>query len=202
MINWRTNVEADALMVESLVGKLRADAYKSREGFYTSYWEPNVLERPEVTFAPLYKGIIGQCMSHLGLQDRMSYSFDHWAQLYDSADGGHLVHDHYAPAVIASWVHFVQPASTSKFHFFRGDGSKVYPKQKKGDFIVFDSWRLHAVDPTNEGEDRLVIAGNVYANDVYSPNAYDDTVNRITFKNIYEAQETHPQNHLDWSKYL
>ena len=83
-----------------------------------------------------------------------------WLQVYEPGSSGHDIHDHWSGNEMFSWVHFLKPVNKS-FHFLV-EGQKVYPKrQNPGDFIVFPSWALHAVDGNDTDDERVVIAGNV-----------------------------------------
>ena len=62
-----------------------------------------------------------------------------------------------------SWVHFIKPSSKKCFYFVNHKGDKTYPEQNEGDFIIFPSWAAHSVDPNQDKDDRIVTAGNVFA---------------------------------------
>ena len=63
------------------------------------------------------------------------------------------------------------------------DEENVYPKQDKGDFIVFPSRALHKIDSNTSDEERVVTAGNLSPNQI-STEFVDNTVNVVTLTNV------------------
>lgn len=168
MILWRTNLELDEAILDTVIEAIDGNPRRiGMKGMFTSFFADTVNEREEVVFASQYKKVIADGFHALGIQHRSGYSFDHWTQVYSDGNVGHTPHDHYKPHVIVSWVHFVRPTSTPAFHFLDSNYNKTYPEQNPGDFIMFNSWALHGVDPSKEY--RAVIAGNVYLKDLVSP---------------------------------
>lgn len=169
MIIWRTNFQLDEEFLNATIENVKVDQNKTDEGYYTTYFTQNLGKRAEIVFVDQYRDAVAGAMKHVGLYHRCDYVFDHWMQVYPGHDDGHPQHDHYFSEGLISWVHFVKPSSIDRFYFLDSYGNRTYPKQDEGDFIVFNTWQLHGVDGCDEEYDRVVVAGNVYAKNVYSP---------------------------------
>lgn len=158
MILWRSNFQFNHDDIENLIQNVIGN-YTISPNIATSYFEDDLYKRPEISFLKEYSEIVSQFMKDLGFFHRSNYAFDHWTQVYLSdAKFGHRVHDHWDACTPLSWVHFIKPSRDPCFYFLDSDGNKSFPKQEKGDFIVFPSWALHAVKGS---VDRAVVAGNV-----------------------------------------
>lgn len=169
MILHHSNFSLDEDILSDVVSKVTNDPKCEAKdlGIHSTYFLPNINDRAEVVFVQHYKQAIADALSRLGLQHRCSYVFDHWLQVYGEDNIGHGAHDHFSNRTILSWVHFLNPSDKKLFHFIDSDHNKVYPEQNTGDFIMFNPWALHGVDPTPAG--RYVIAGNVHITELVSP---------------------------------
>ena len=163
MIIWKTNYNIPKDEIDSLVSDLKKDdrSFGKEIKFYSSYYLP-VSERPEKRLTSVYNDIITKGSKQLGLFNRADLAVPFWMQVYPKDGGAHKFHMHFCGQEILSWVHFLRPSSKKCFHFINHNGNKVYPEnQKPGDFIVFPSWALHAVDVNTDESDRVVVSGNV-----------------------------------------
>ena len=167
MIIWSTNKILDDDLLDPIIVDLKNHpmCYSPKAKYYTSYFTPDY-ERPEKGLLFYYKDILDQAFKDLTLYKRLDYDLHQciyfWMQLYPQNGGTITSHHHYTEKNIFSWVHFLRPSSKKCFHFINHNGDKVYPEnQKPGDFIVFPSWALHAVDVNTDESDRVVISGNV-----------------------------------------
>ena len=177
MIIWNTNLSLDQQQLKETIAAIKSNKKNSTtENYYTTYFTQSILDREEIVFVDQYKKTIGEAMIAMSLYHRCDYVFDHWMQVYPGGNDGHAVHDHYMPTAIISWVHFVEPSKTSCFYFIDSMGNRIYPKQEAGDFIVFSPWQLHGVDGFDGDCERVVIAGNVYAKKIYSPDNGKDLI--------------------------
>ena len=167
MILWRSNLTLDESVLSEVITHTK-EVCPYADNTYTSYFIPNVHDRPEVKFVQQYYDLLEIVCSDMGLIHRTSYNFTHWIQVYDRG-GIHDVHDHFVPDTLFSWVHFVRPTNVKCFHFIDSEGNKTYPTQEPGDFIVFPSWAQHAVDPNETDDQRVVIAGNVNVVEMIKP---------------------------------
>ena len=169
MILWNTNFNLDEDILKDVVSKVTSDPQCEAAdlGLHSTYFVPRIEDRAEVTFVEHYKNAIGEGLTALGLQHRCSYVFDHWLQVYGEGNVGHGAHDHYSNRTVISWVHFLNPSEDKAFHFIDSNHNKVYPQQNAGDFIMFNPWMLHGVEPCPAG--RYVIAGNVHITELVSP---------------------------------
>lgn len=166
LVIWRgayyLNEEAIIEVKERLVE--HPDSYmkdKAAEGnIWSSYFIKDIYDRPEIEFLDVYNDLGVVLKETFNMYNSQS-SFDYWSQLYD---GSHVAHDHYSGENFYSFVHFVEPVGKN-FHFLDGYGNKLYPKQDKGDIIVFPSWATHAID-ASYGQERFTIAGNIALNTV------------------------------------
>ena len=164
MILWSTNKTVSGL--DLIVSKLKQHplCYQRKEKYYTSYYtSPD--ERPEKKLNSLYKKIINDA-SNPTLFERGNFQNYYWMQLYPQNGGTISLHHHHRPNGIFSWVHFIKPSSKKCFYFVNHRGDKTYPEQNEGDFIIFPSWAAHSVDPNQDKDDRIVTAGNVFAETV------------------------------------
>tara|TARA_Y100001968_G_scaffold317964_1_gene347606 strand:+ start:227 stop:802 length:576 start_codon:yes stop_codon:yes gene_type:complete len=167
MIIWSTNKIFDDDLLDPIIVDLKnhPTCYSPKAKYYTSYFTPDY-QRPERGLVFQYKDILDQAFKDLTLYKRIEYDLhkciSFWMQLYPQNGGTITSHHHYTEKNIFSWVHFLRPSSKKCFHFINHNGNKVYPEnQKPGDFIVFPSWALHAVDVNTDESDRVVVSGNV-----------------------------------------
>ena len=163
MILWSCNELIDDDIINSTILKLKNHplCYEKKSNFYSSYFTPPN-ERPEKGLKKFYNSIINEASKDLTLYNRFEFDNHFWMQLYTMNGGTLTEHHHYQPTVIFSWVHFIRPTQTKCFHFLNHKNEKIYPDhQDKGDFILFPSYLLHAVDMNTSENDRVIIAGNV-----------------------------------------
>ena len=167
MIIWSTNKIFDDDLLDPIIVDLKnhPTCYSPKAKNYTSYFTPDY-QRPERGLIFQYKDILDQAFKDLTLYKRIEYDLhkciSFWMQLYPQNGGTINSHHHYTEKNIFSWVHFLRSSSKKCFHFINHNGNKVYPEnQKPGDFIVFPSWALHAVDVNTDESDRGVVSGNV-----------------------------------------
>ena len=165
---WRSNAhlpEKDVDQVLQQVISANMHGCNVGEGnVFTTFFMNDIHSRPEIIFLDFYKEILGQVYSDLCFPGG-NFSFDYWCQVYD---GEHSVHEHHAPNIYLSFVHFVRPLG-EYFYFCRPDGKKAYPKQDEGDIIVFPSWATHGID-ASYGSNRVTIAGNIIVQSVANYN--------------------------------
>lgn len=139
--------------------------YESEEGdIYSTYYIENVFKRPEVILLDTYKQIMTQIALEMNFVDS-DFSLDYWCQIYD---GSHYRHMHYSGMIPYSFVHFVRPTEEKCFYFAGHPDKKYYPKQDKGDIIVFPSMALHGID-ASYGAERITMAGNLMFSNVRTP---------------------------------
>ena len=167
MIIWSTNKIFDDDLLDPIIVDLKnhPTCYSPKAKYYTSYFTPDY-QRPERGLIFQYKDILDQAFKDLTLYKRIEYDLhkciSFWMQLYPQNGGTINSHHHYTEKNIFSWVHFLRSSSKKCFHFINHNGNKGYPEnQKPGDFIVFPSWALHAVDVNTDESDRVVVSGNV-----------------------------------------
>ena len=161
MILWDGNFNIEYATIESMCSKLKTipKAYVLSHNHYSSY-QLDTEEKPDFILNDFYKQVIEHVCKKLTTYERSRYRWSYWLQVYEPGSLGHGVHDHWSGSEMFSWVHFLKPVNKS-FHFLV-EGQKVYiEKQNAGDFIVFPSWALHAVDGNDTNDERVVIAGNV-----------------------------------------
>ena len=165
MILWSTNTNVSGL--DLIVSKLKQHplCYHPDHKFYTSYYT-HPKERPEKKLDSFYKKIISDACKDLTLFDRGNFQNYYWMQLYPQNGGTISLHHHHAPNAIFSWVHFIKPSSKKCFYFLNHKGDRTYPEQNEGDFIIFPSWAAHSVEPNQDKDDRIVTAGNVFAESI------------------------------------
>lgn len=183
MIIWRNNYKQlypDNDDILDVVSEIRSipETYDPVLNYYSSYFV-NPDRRPDKKFIEFYTKILDEVIIDVGLKHRAEISYEMWMQVYTKDSKEFRKHDHFSGSEILSWVHFIKPSSTSCFHFLDSKGSKIYPEQKEGDFIVFPSWILHKVDPPKENGDRIVISGNIMLNFILSDD--NDRVKKLTF---------------------
>jgi len=162
MILWSGNYEIEDDLIELVKSQIKDNQSSFDQTFklYTTYFLSETSSRPEVIFLDYYAKIIQEMTKELSLYHRSQYSFPFWAQLYTNKSKRFEPHDHFSGSEILSWVHFLSDTTKKCFYFIDSDGNKTYPEQKKGDFIAFPAWTLHAADPPSDKE-RIVISGNV-----------------------------------------
>jgi len=161
MIIWEGNFNVDSDTIESISSELKTipKAHFLDQGLYSSY-RLSAEEGPNFILNDFYGQVIEHVCKQLTTYERSRYRWHFWLQVYEPGSSGHDIHDHWSGNEMFSWVHFLKPVNKS-FHFLV-EGQKVYPKrQNPGDFIVFPSWALHAVDGNDTDDERVVIAGNV-----------------------------------------
>ena len=166
MILWNNKEFIEDEFINSLVEELKTkpDCYNFEANYYSSYFtHPN--ERPEIKLNNFYNSIIQKASKDLSLYNRMQYVNEYWMQLYTKNGGVIDKHHHYSPNNIFSWVHFVKPTKEKCFYFLTPN-KKIYPNQEEGEFIIFPSFALHAVDVNMCDEDRVIMAGNVIVNNI------------------------------------
>jgi hypothetical protein len=159
VILWHGNFPVDSDTISHVVTKIKSNpnCWDGNLKQYSSYF---IWDRPECILNDFYMGISEVVTKDLTLYDRVEYNQSYWTQIYPPNSHGHPKHDHFTGDEVYSWVHFLKPVNKS-FHFLV-NGEKVYPEQQNpGDYIVFPSWALHAVDDNLSDEERVVIAGNV-----------------------------------------
>lgn len=205
MILWRSNFEFDQGDIDNLIENVISN-YTRSPNLATSYYENNIHKRPEICFLKQYSKIVSQFMKDLGFFHRSNYSFDHWTQVYLSdTQFGHRVHDHWDACTPLSWVHFIKPAPLPCFYFLDSQGKKSWPKQDKGDFIVFPSWALHAVVGS---ADRAVVAGNVSVSMFVSPTDKNKDMEYTVSEQGQEigdeilTKRREVDSYIDWSVFL
>tara|TARA_B100000427_G_C15456486_1_gene572038 strand:- start:593 stop:1186 length:594 start_codon:yes stop_codon:yes gene_type:complete len=169
-ILWECNCHIDDKVVDDLMQQLyNDDIFNDKMKYYSSYYLDESIRPDNILFEEngVYYNIITQVLRDMGFAHRSDITVRHWMQLYDPNNtGDHTVHDHYSPLVLLSFIHFIRPTDTKCFYFEDSDGGKLYPKQDKGDFIVFPSWLQHGVDP-NTYQERSTIVGNIVFNRLY-----------------------------------
>lgn len=205
MIVWQGNFQFDQGKIDNLIKNVITHCTESSD-IATSYFEDDINKRPEIHFLNEYSEIVAQFMKDLGFFHRSNYSFDHWTQVYlSNTEFGHRVHDHWDACTPLSWVHFIKPSQDPCFYFLDSEGNKSWPKQEKGDFIVFPSWALHAVKGS---ANRAVVAGNIAVSLFLSPE--DENIDME-----YTVSERGPEvgdqiltrrrevnSYIDWSAFL
>lgn len=153
--------------VERLSTELKSNpsSFSEKMNHFSSYYIKQQ-QRPEYVLLELYNEITNHVLENLTLSNRIDHWGEtYWMQVYPQNSGGHQMHDHFTGNEVYSWVHFLRPVKKC-FHFIV-NGQKVYPEQQNpGDYIVFPSWALHAVDRNDSNQDRVVIAGNVILNSI------------------------------------
>jgi hypothetical protein len=159
VILWHGNLPIDvsSLSVAISIIKSNPDCWDENYRQWSSF---HILDRPESILNDFYLQVANKISSDLTLYNRVQFEQSYWMQIYPPNSKGHSRHDHFSGNELFSWVHFIKPMKPC-FHFLV-DGQKIYPPhQNAGDFIVFPSWALHAVDDNDSNSDRIVIAGNV-----------------------------------------
>lgn len=205
MIVWRSNFKFDEDKIDQIILETTKNYPVISEedvGLSSSFFEPDLFKRPEAIFLDTYSEKIASAMKDLGLHHRSHYSFDHWLQVYSSDIATHKVHDHYSSMVILSWVHFIRPTEDKCFYFYDSEANKTYPKQDKGDFIIFPSWALHAVSGK---KGRSVIAGNIVLNELYSrENRHEDLchMNEMIDDETIVSKRKMVNSIVDWKAFL
>lgn len=185
MILWSGNFVIDESTIEPMVDKLKMipKSYNHNFNHHSSFYL-DAKDRPEECLHSFYMEILNQVTKDLTLYNRIKYNYPFWMQVYGkNTKSFHGQHDHFSGAEILSWVHFIRPTSKKCFHFVDVNGENVYPKQDKGDFIVFPSWALHKIDSNTSDEERVVTAGNLSPNQI-STEFVDNTVNVVTLTNV------------------
>ncbi len=163
MILWSCNELIEDDIIDSMILNLKNHplCYEEKANYYSSYYTPPN-ERPEKKLKKFYNSIIDKASKKLTLYNRFEFENYFWMQLYTKNGGTMESHHHYNPTTIFSWVHFIRPTQTKCFHFLNHKNEKIYPDhQDKGDFILFPSYLLHAVDVNKLEYDRVIIAGNI-----------------------------------------
>lgn len=185
-IIWRKNIPIpDDYDVDDIRQKIieHPDCYSKQlfcvGNLFSSYFIDDIHQRPDVVLKDFYHDVISEVVTDLGLLNS-KFGFNYWCQVYD---GDHAIHDHFDPITPLSFVHFIDPIG-EYFNFVDSNNNSYYPKQEKGDFIVFPSWAAHRIDVSTGGQ-RIVVAGNLEFskfNAVGSANIYTNTVVR---KNLF-----------------
>ena len=163
MILWSGNYVIEESTIEPMVDKLKTypKAYNHKFNHHSSYYL-NHQDRPENCLHTFYLEILNQVTKDLTLYNRIRFKYPFWMQVYGkNTRSNHGQHDHFSGGEALSWVHFIQPTAQKCFHFVDVNGENVYPKQDKGDFIVFPASALHRVDNNTSNQARIIIAGNV-----------------------------------------
>jgi len=165
MIIWSANRSVDISTPVDLL-KRREDSIDSIGNYHSSYFiEPS--SRPETDYlGDFYTNLCDEICYDLFLKGKAELRYETWMQVYTNRSKTFLKHDHFSGNEFLSWIHFVDVGLEKCFHFVAPDGRKHYPKQNKGDIIVFPSWIDHAADPPSDGE-RVIVAGNIEAQRVY-----------------------------------
>jgi len=163
---WTDKLILDQEKIEKVKKDLLSDEGRwlhYQQNYYSSYWEDNIQERPEIIFLDEYREQIYKFMKHVNLFDRCDFSFDHWSQVYPAGKGGHhCEHAHFSYDCLFSWVHFIEPTDRPCFYFSKYEGGKKFVEnQEPGTFMVFPSWALHGAVENHSDTDRLIVAGNV-----------------------------------------
>jgi len=170
MILWSSNELIYDELLYSMVDILKQHplCYEKKSNYYSSYYTPPN-ERPEKKLKKFYNSIIDKASKKLTLYNRFEFENYFWMQLYTKNGGTMEPHHHYNPTTIFSWVHFLKPTLNKCFYFINHNNEKTYPKeQNEGDFILFPSYLLHAVDVNTSEEDRIIIAGNIITKNLTS----------------------------------
>ena len=163
MILWSSNELIDDDIINSVILELKSQpsCYEEKANYYSSYFTPPN-ERPEKKLKKFYDSIINQATKYLTLYNRFKFDNYFWMQLYIRNGGTIEAHHHYQPTTIFSWVHFIRPTKNKCFYFINHLNEKTYPEQQnEGDFILFPSYLLHAVEVNTSDEDRVITAGNI-----------------------------------------
>ena len=163
MILWSSNELIDDDIINSVILELKSQpsCYEEKANYYSSYFTPPN-ERPEKKLKKFYDSIINQATKYLTLYNRFKFDNYFWMQLYIKNGGTIEAHHHYQPTTIFSWVHFIRPTKNKCFYFINHLNEKTYPEQQnEGDFILFPSYLLHAVEVSTSDEDRVITAGNI-----------------------------------------
>ena len=162
-IHWYGNIEP-TYDVEALYRGVKTDRYRvekrveSMSSHWTTFKKPNAPDQVTLEF---YSGLHERVMSDLGMYNNTRYDFFLWAQVYGPGKDDHEKHDHFGSGAVLSWVHFLKPPEQNCFCFVDSYGNEIYPEcQRKNDIIFFPPWASHKVVSFDEGEDRMVIAGN------------------------------------------
>jgi len=161
LILWSKNYDIDSDIIENVKNQIKNNQtlYDPILKYHTTFFSDSD-NKPELVLLDYYAKIIKKVTSEVSLFHRSNYIFPFWAQFYTNKSKKFREHDHFSGNEVLSWVHFLTQSSNKCFYFIDSDGNKNYPEQNKGDFIVFPSWALHAVDPPLEDE-RFIIAGNI-----------------------------------------
>jgi len=139
--------------------------------YYSSYYDQdNSDQYSNRVLVDFYSRKIEDAMKKFGLYHRTKYNWQMWIQIYNSTLGAHSEHDHFSGNGIISWVNFVKTPNQKCFYFLDSQNNKTYPNQNSGQIIFFPSWALHGVDKMESDGDRIVIAGNIYLNEIFSNN--------------------------------
>jgi len=186
-ILWRGNITFSEESISNVANQLISDPRSDDDGVHTSFNIGDIHTRPEIMYLDQYKHIVSKIIFDLNMSEHTS-NFDYWCQVYD---GAHTEHMHYTPTCLLSFVHFIRPVGEF-FHFTRPNGQRDYPKQEKGDIIVFPSWTKHSVDPSY-GNQRVVIAANIHFDRVCIDQEESFSITTVRPGRLYIA-ENHGQN--------
>ena len=136
------------------------DLYDPNLKAYTSYPKYEICSE----LKPYYNKIIRRALFDLTLSFA-KFEQSIWCQVYTpTGDSKHREHNHWE-SVDLSWVHFIKTPDKSCFRF----KNEQTPPQNDGDFIMFPSWVVHKILPFTEGDDRIVVVGNVRLKDANYP---------------------------------
>ena len=141
---------------------------------HSTFFINDVHQRPEFVLLGTYREIISQIAIDLNFS-ASDFTLDFWCQIYD---GSHEKHMHYNGMIHYSFVHFIRPTEKKCFHFSGWNGEKYYPKQDKGDIIVFPSMAIHGIDESY-GTERMTIAGNLAFTAVRTPGVQSWCRNKV-----------------------
>lgn len=158
--------------IESARNHYKKEKFIINESYYSSYFDlkdsDNYSNYSNKILIDFYDLKIKEAMKKFGLYHRSKYRWEMWIQIYDKNVGGHCEHDHFSGTGMISWVNFVQTPTQKCFYFLDSQNNKNYPDQDSGQLIFFPSWVSHGVDKTHSDGDRIVIAGNIHFEELFS----------------------------------
>jgi hypothetical protein len=178
MILWRSNQLVDDDLIDQVRDEIvehkdsKSDSDKNLGMLHSTYFIRE--NKPDLKFLKIYQNIVGHIVGQTGLHNSDT-TFDYWTQVYN---GSHCVHNHFACQNIISFVHFIRPTDKKCFYFDLL-GEKIYPKQDKGDIIVFPSWAHHGVE-TSYGNERVTVAGNLMWSMIRNTDVNNTYVQQVT----------------------
>jgi len=171
MIIHHRNKPLDSFLIEQLVDSFKKDEYlfpskHAPDKVYSSFrkGKEKLPEFPGDVNA-FYHNLIKELLISLGVYGRVVCTNMMWCQIYNDTTCGHPVHAHFSGEELFSWIHFVKAPKQNCFFFVDSNSQQIFPEhQNSGDLIVFPSWVMHGAEPISDSDDRIIVAGNIIAN--------------------------------------